>query len=406
MTVVRQPRRFYAVAVGAGFAFANMAVAVPLHVVATGGRAAAAGDVLALSTVAIALGAFVAGRVGARAGSQLLLLALLVTGAGALGLSSATEVTGLAIGSFVLGLGIGMFWVSSQQIMSRRAGEPDGAHAFLLHYAAYTLGTVAGSTLTGAFASGARWLGLATATGIRASSMLAVAGVVAAVLVWRTCPSYAVAPGAPGRPTAPRGRLLAIQVPDLLLVAGLAVLLPLAPVVLVREFGLAPFGVGLVMGGVAVSKIAGTFVARIIARSSGPRRTILILLAAGTSFSLLLSSALTLSLFVTTLFATALAATGAWPLVVDAAQARIEPGARGGLAVRWNVREYALIAATTAASGWLLTAAGSAIPLFVLAAALFGGSAATAAILLRRPVWRPRPGDDSAPAGRAAAATV
>src|SRR5207253_2655972 len=119
-----------------------------------------------------------------------------------------------------------------------------------------------------------------------------------------------------------------------------------------------PFSIGLVMAGVALSKIVGTFVARLITSASGPRRTILILLAAGASFSLLLCSALTLSLFVTTLFATALAGTGAWPLVVDAGQARVDPSARRSLTVRWNAREYGLIAAATATSGWLLTTLG------------------------------------------------
>ena len=66
----------------------------------------------------------------------------------------------------------------------------------------------------------------------------------------------------------------------------------------------------------------------------------------------------------------------------------MHPAARRSLTVRWNVREYALIAATTLVSGWLLTTLGSAIPLFALAAFLFACSAGSAAILLRRPIWR------------------
>lgn len=390
MTAERPPRRFYAVAVGAGFAFANMAIAVPLHVVATGAKAAVAGDVLAASTIAVAAGALLAGRIGSHSGPgpRLLRVALAVCVAGSLTLVAATGVALLALGSCVVGLGIGIFWVASQLILSRRAGETDGAHAFLFHYAAYTFGTVAGSSLTGGFASGARALGLATLTGIRASSLLAVAVALVALALWRACAAFARGAAPPPAAAEQSSRQLVVQVPDLLLVTALALLLPLAPVVLSREFGLAPFAIGLVTGGVALSKIAGTFVARLIARASGPRRTILILLAAGASFCLLLCSALTLSLFVTTLFATALAATGAWPLVVDAAQARVEPAARRSLAVRWNAREYGLIAVTTAVSGWLLTTLGSAIPLFALAAFLFACAAASAAILLRRPVWR------------------
>ncbi len=393
MTADRPPRRFYLVAACAGFAFANMALGVPLHVVATGAKAAVAGDVLAVGTIAIAFGALVAGAVGPRlgGGSRMLAVALAVTGLGAMTLAAATGLGLLAAGAAVVGTGIGMFWVASQLILSRRSGEPDSGHSFLSHYAVYTLGTVAGSSLTGAFAGGARALGVATVTGIRASSALAVAVVLVALSIWRGSAVAAVGVAVAKPLPTTQSRELAVQVPDLLLVAALALLLPLAPLVLARDFGLSPFSIGLVMAGVAGSKIAGTLTARLIARGSGPRRTILLLLGGGSSFCVLLCAALTLSLFVTALFATALAATGAWPLVVDAAQARVHPAARRSLTVRWNAREYTLIAATTLASGWLLTTLGSAIPLFALAAFLFACSAASAAILLRRPIWRTEP---------------
>jgi hypothetical protein len=385
------PGRFYAVAIAAGFAFASMAVAVPLYVVAVGASAGVAGDILALGTLSVAVGALVAGRLGGRAagGARLLGLGVAVTAAGSLVLAATDGVALLAAGVSVVGTGIGIFWVSSQLILSARAGRPDGARAFLLHYAVYTLGAVLGSSATGALASGARALGFGTVSGIHAGSALAVFAAALACAAWRSrssC-SAAAAPSS-GAPSA-QARRLDVQVPDLLLVAALGLLLPLAPVVLARNFGLAPFSVGLVMGGVAVSKIAGTFAARLVSRASGPRRTILILLLSGAAFSVLLCSALTLSLFVTTLFATALTATGAWPLVVDAAQARVAPAARRGLTVRWNAREYVLIAASTAASGWLLTTLGSAVPLFALSAFLFAGAAASAAVVLRRPVWLP-----------------
>jgi hypothetical protein len=379
------PRRFYAVAAGAGFAFASMAIAVPLHVVATHGRAAAAGDVLALATIAVAVGARVVGR---RGGSRTLAVALIVIACGSLLLVAARGVVLLAAGAAIVGAGIGMFWVASQLILARRAGEPDGARAFLSHYAAYTFGTVLGSSVTGGLASGARAAGLGTLNGIRASSALAVAAAIVAAVVWRACAAFVADVPAPDRAVTARTRQLGVQVPDLLLVSALALLLPLAPVVLARSFGLAPFSIGLVVGGVALAKIAGTYVARAITQSRGPRRTILILLAGSAGFCLVLCSALTLSLFVAALLATALAGTGAWPLVVDAAQARVEPGARRSLTVRWNVREYAAIAAMTAASGWLLTALGTAIPIFALAACLFAAAGASAAVLLRRPLWR------------------
>jgi hypothetical protein len=175
-------------------------------------------------------------------------------------------------------------------------------------------------------------------------------------------------------------KTLALQVPDLLLVGALALLLPLAPVVLARDFQLAPFSIGLVMAGVALSKIAGTLAARLLVNASGTRRTIFILLAGGATLSLLLCVEITVSLFVMLLFATALLTTGAWPLVVASAQARVEPEARRTLTVAWNTREYLLIATMTAVSGWLLSRVGSSAPGFVLAALMFGLAAAGVAL--------------------------
>jgi hypothetical protein len=383
-------RRFYLVAVGAGFAFANMAMAVPLRAVQRGAHASLAGNILAAATISVAAGALLAGRTG-RGRRSLLGSAVAVTGIGSALLLAAADVPLLTAGACVVGAGVGMFWVASQKMLAQRAGSPAGARSFLLHYALYTGGAVAGSTTTGALASAAHALGLQTTSGIRASSALALVGCVGAASIWRPAGAAGVEPRPVPRADRAAERHLRLQAPDMLLVAGLALLLPLAPVVLAREFGLAPLDVGLVMGGVALAKIAGTFVARALTRSSTPGRTILLLLAAGTTFSLLLTAALTLPLFVVALLATALAGTGAWPLVVDAAQARVEPDARGRLAVHWNAREYLLIAAATAASGWLLTELGSPVPVFALAALLFAAAAAAAALQLRRPIWRPLP---------------
>ena len=381
-------RRFFAVAAGAGFVFTNMAVAVPLHVVATGRGAAVAGNVLATSTVAIAFGAAAAGGIAARlrGGPRLLVASLATIGAGALLLAASVDLLLLTLGAAVVGFGIGLFWVASQLILSRRAGEAGSANGFLRHYAWYTAGGVAGSILTGASAGAFRLAGLSSLDGIRASSSLAVAVAAACVLLWR-----ARATRVDDARTAERrrARSFALQIPDLLLVGALALLLPLAPVVLARDFRLTPFSIGLVMAGVAMSKIAGTVVARLLTSASSVRRTIFLLLACGAAFSLLLCAALTVSLFVMVLFATALLTTGAWPLVVASAQARVEPEARRSLTVAWNTREYVLIAAMTALSGFLLSRLGSSAPLFVLAALMFGLAAATVALPRRRgPVRR------------------
>ncbi|TML85569.1 MAG: hypothetical protein E6G08_14130 [Actinobacteria bacterium] len=307
------PRRFYLVAVGAGFAFASMAIAVPLHVVAAHAQASVAGDVLALGTIAVAVGALAAGRLGSGA----LGVALAVAAGGSATLVAATSVVPLAVGAVVVGAGIGMFWVASQLILARRAGEPDGAKAYLLHYAAYTFGAVAGSTVT---------------------SALALAGAVFAAVVWRGCARYVVST-LPQPAGETRSRQLAVQVPDLLLVSALALLLPL---VLACEFGLAPFSIGIVMGSVALAKIVGPFVARAITRTRAgahdpdpPRRERGVLRAA-----LLRAYAVALRDGAARNRARG---TGAWPLVVDAAQARVEPAERRTLTVRWNAREYVLM---------------------------------------------------------------
>lgn len=377
-------RRFFVVAAGAGFAFTNMAVAVPLHTVATHEGAATAGDVLAASTVAIALGAASAGPLAARlrGGPRLLAAALACVGLGAVLLAASVDLQLLAVGATVVGFGIGLFWVASQLILSRRAGQPGSADGFLRHYAWYTGGGVAGSLVTGASAGAFRLAGVSSLDGIRASSALAAAAVALAVALWRP---LTVPVAEPARiDEQERVRTFALQIPDLLLVGALALLLPLAPVVLARDFRLTPFSIGLVMAGVAMSKIAGTVAARLLAGQSGMRRTIFLLLAGGAAFSLLLCTALTVSLFVTLLFATALLTTGAWPLVVASAQARVDPAARRSLTVAWNTREYVLIATMTALSGWLLSRLGSSAPLFVLAALMFGLAAASVALPARR----------------------
>jgi predicted MFS family arabinose efflux permease len=112
-------------------------------------------------------------------------------------------------------------------------------------------------------------------------------------------------------------------------------------------------------------------------------------------FSSLLTLAPSAPLFVGALLVTALAGTGAWPLVVDSAQARVQPERRHGLTVLWNAREYVVIAAATACSGWLLSTFGSPTPLFLLAALLIAGAAACSTAVWRRPVWTP---DESTPA--------
>jgi Major Facilitator Superfamily len=389
------PNRFFLVAIAVGVAFANMAVAIPLQALALGSRSAVAGALLATGTVSIAFGAVAAGALASRigGGERLLGVSLVATAFGSLSLVLTRSIVGLAGAAVLVGAGVGLFWVSSQLVLGRRSGTEGSERAFLRHYAAYTLGTVAGSSLTGVFARVATGEGIGTVDGIRFSALLGVAATVAGAALWS---SHAVRqPGEiPGgvrpRLRVPLLRHLVVQLPDLLLVGALALLLPLAPVVLARGFHLDPLSVGLVMGAVALSKIAGTFTAQAVSRLSGQARAIVLLLASGASFCLTLCIALTVSVFVAGLLATALAATGAWPLVVDSAQARVEPDRRRGLTVLWNVREYSVIAVATVTSGWLFGTFGTPAPLFVIAAVLFAAAAVSAVGVFRRPVWSPQ----------------
>jgi MFS family permease len=383
--------RFFLAATGMGLAFANTAVAVPLLVLALHRDAALVGGLLAAGTVSVAFGALVGGVASRRVGgARALAVALGLAATGSAILALARSVTELGVAAAVGGLGVGVFWVSSQLLLGRRSGGPGSEKGFLLHYASYTFGAVLGSSMTGAVTALGSHAGLAHALAIRASAIVAVGTLVVALALWWPHAARAVAEALPRRRIviAP-ARHLAIQASDLLLVSALGCLLPLTPVVLAHGYHLGPLVVGLVIAAVSVAKIAGTFVARVLSRASGQHATILFLLAAAAVFCSLLTLAPSAPLFVAALLVTALAGTGAWPLVVDSAQARVQPERRHGLTVLWNAREYAVIAVATATSGWLLSVFGSPIPLFLLAASLIAGAAACSRVVWRRPVWTP-----------------
>ncbi len=385
--------RFYAAAAGIGTAFGSVGVAVPLQVNALGGTATLAGAVIALGTVSIALGALAAGVLSPRLGGgpRTLLLALVTSGAGGLVLAAASTIPEVAVAGGLVGSGIGLFWVASQMVLGRRAGDPGSEEGFAAHFAAYTFGGLAGGILTGAIVAAAERAGLQTSSGIRLSAIVGLGAVFGAVVLWRPL-AVPVEIVRSGRIRVDPARHLAVQVPDLLLVTALALLLPLAPTVLARGFHLGPFVIGAVMSGVSLAKITGTFAARRLSRRRGNRRTILLLLAGGGGSCVLLCAAITASSFIFALLAAALLLAGAWPLVVDSAHARVPPDGRQGLAVVWNAREYGVIAAGTLGSGWLLQRFGTPTPLFALAAVFVAAATVCSAVLARRPVWRPASG--------------
>jgi hypothetical protein len=388
-------RRFYPVAALSGVAFGGLAVAVPMHVAALHRPASLAGQLLASVTVAVACGALGAGALGALVGSarNVLATSMLITALGQGVLLAATSTTLMVAGTALVGVGIGLFWVSSQTLLGRSSGAPGSERGFAFHYAAYTLGVAGGSALAGLAVAGLRHAGADQALAVQLSYAVGTAATLAALALWRPRRSDGAALDATRR-VRPRAdpAAIAMQVPDLLLVSALGMMLPLAPLVLVREFHLAPVLVGLTFAGVQAGKIGGTLAGRVTCRECGHRSAILIMLGAGAVLSLLLSASTRLvgaPLFVLALIAIAFVATGAWPLIVDSALARTEPRSRPSTTVTWNVCEYGVIAAATAMSGWLLASFHSPELLFTLGSALLAAAAAAAAIVLCRPVYAP-----------------
>jgi MFS family permease len=387
------PRSLFVVAALAGLALANTTVALPLLVLAAGRPASVAGALLAAETAATALGAMFAAPVRQRLGGapNALVIALVLVGSGDVVLVSAASAAGLAAGAVLLGTGIGVFWVSSQVILGTRSGAEGSEGAFLTHYALFTTGMMIGSALTGTGASMLGHFGLDRTSAIRATLTLGLAAALFGLRVWWPCACPAEIRGN----VAPRldRRLvllgLRVQVPDLLLVAGLSMLVPLMPIILTDVYHVSASGVGLIMAGVAIAKIAGTLVARRLVCARGSSFAILVMIAIGAGMCLLVIAAFRVWLFVPAVLATVVALAGAWPLVVDAGQARTAEHVRSKLTVAWNVREYAVIAATTVGGAWLYTAVGRATPLFVLSAVLLLLSALAAAFVLSMPVVLP-----------------
>ena len=146
MTAAGAPSpRFFLSATGMGLAFSNTAVAVPLLVLALRGDAALVGSLLATGTVSVAFGALVGGIASRRVGgARALAVALGLASAGSALLALARSVTELGVAAAVGGLGVGVFWVSSQLLLGRRSGKPGSEKGFLFHYASYTFGAVLG----------------------------------------------------------------------------------------------------------------------------------------------------------------------------------------------------------------------------------------------------------------------
>src|SRR5438270_1035701 len=381
-------RALVASALGAGISYSNLAVALPLLVLAEHGGALLAGALLAAETVAFSLGALLA--IALPRGESGVVTGLACIASGDLLLIAAPSRGALVVGALVHGCGMGLFWVGVQASLGRRSGETGSQRAFVLQYVVYIAGSATGAALTGACIALLRASGVAHATSIRASFAV---GATAALIALPPAVSWLrrtteVAPRSRLRPPPLRG--FALQLPDLLLVAAMGMLLNLAPVVLNHDFRFTPLAVGIVSGGVAAAKIGGSVTAGRIAHSAGSRRTVGAMLAGSAVAAAILAGTHQAYLYVFLTVATAFLAIGVWPIVVDGALARVSPEERYGLSIVWNVREYAAIAATTALGGYLLDVAARPTLLLALAAVLLATAAVSALAVLGRPVYAPR----------------
>jgi MFS family permease len=381
-------RALIASALGAGISYSNLAVALPLLVLAEHGSALLAGALLAANTVAFSLGALLA--LALRRGESGVVAGLACIAAGDLLLIAAPPRGALVVGALVHGCGMGLFWVGVQASLGRRSGETGSQRAFVLQYVVYIAGSATGAALTGGTIAVLRVLGVSHATSIRVSFVVGATAALLAVpsaLMWlrRTTEGVSVP-----RLRPPPLRGFALQLPDLLLVAAMGMLLNLAPVVLSDDFHFTPLAVGGVSGAVAAAKIGGSVTAGRVAHTAGSRRTVAAMLAGSAVAAAILAGTHQAYLYVFLTVATAFLAIGVWPIVVDGALARVSPEERYGLSIVWNVREYAAIAATTALGGYLLDVSARPTLLLVLAAVLLATAAVSALAVLGRPVYAPR----------------
>lgn len=374
-------------ALGAGASYGNLAVALPLLALAAGGSPSLAGGLIATNTIAFSLGALLATRLVRPEAAVAVGLAALA--AGGLVLAASGGDAGLAAGAIVHGSGMGLFWVGVQAALGRRSGESESPRAFVWQYAFYVAGTATGGVLTGALAALLRTAGVSATSSLRLTFLLgatAALGALPPVLGWLRR----------SRPEPRRRSLasplhgLALQLPDFLLVGAMGMLLNLLPVLLEHGFSLSPLAIGVVTAAVAGAKIAGSMTAGRLTRAAGSRLTVGTMLTGSALAAALLVGSGDVLVFVGLVLAATILGIGVWPVVVDGALARVEPAERYGLAVVWNVREYAAIAAAIASGGFLLDLSERPDLVLGLAAAMLAGSAASALAVLGRPVHAPR----------------
>ena len=373
-------------ALATGISYGNLAVALPLVVLASDGSPSVAALLLAAHTIAFSVGALCArGLRRAEAGVVLGLLAMAV-GDIVLALAPASSV--LAAGAVLNGIGMGLFWVGVQAWLGRRSGIAGSQRAFVRQYALYVLGTASGAALTGLAIAATRRLGAPEATSV---SLTFLVGAAATVLVLPQTLGWLsrITAASPDRPRLHPFLGLSLQAPDLLLVAAMGMLLSLVPIVLSDTFAFSPLAIGVASACIAAAKIAGSLIAGGCAVALGSRATVGGMLGGSAVAAAALAATEHALVFVAFTVAATFFAIGVWPIVVDGALARVSPSERPELTVVWNVREYAMIAAATAGGGLLLDATTSPAAMLGIVTMLLLAAAVAALAVLRRPVYAP-----------------
>lgn len=385
MTATR--RAIVASALGAGISYSNLAIALPLLVLADHGGPLLAGGLLGANTIAFSVGALLALGLRRAEGGVAAGLGAIVLGD--LMLIASPAPGGLVLGAVVQGAGMGLFWVGVQASLGRRSGGDDSQRAFVGQYVVYIVGSACGAATTGAAITGFRAAGLGHVASIRFS--FAVGAIFAALalpaaVTWLR--GIEVVRLVRRRPPPLAG--FALQLPDLLLVGGMGMLLNLVPVVLTHEYAFTPLSIGVVAGAIAAAKIGGSMTAGRLARAAGSKGAVGAMLACSALAAGVLAATHQAWLYVGLTVVATFFAIGVWPIVVDSALARVSPEERHGLSVVWNVREYAAIAGATALGGYLFDFSGRPSLLLGLATALLAAAAVSALVVFGRPVYVPR----------------
>lgn len=395
MTDSRANRTFLATAAAAGGIFGTYAVALPLYANTIGQAVSITGALLAIATVAVALGSLAAGlAVGSIDPRSLPALGMAIAGSGELVLFQGSFAA-QAFGSILIGSGLGVYWAGSQAILGAQSGQPGSERGFINQFVIYTLGTVSSSIVSGALSSLSHAAGLSLSSSTRAGFVLGVTCAALALYLNRMQPLASRRAARVATITVGTGRDALLQLTDLCLVSALAFILALAPVILSAHFGFDSLQVGLSYGCVSLAKMGGSFFAGRTVRLLGHRRAITVTLLAATLLSLVLGAVRQPVLFVIVLVFAGMTAGGVWPVVVDATLASARPDRRAAMALSWSAREYPIIALATVGGGWLLGAFQNTTVLYLITAGLLAVSALSS-LTLHGPAVR----DDDRLSGR------